>query len=98
MTAKKTNLKIVRHHCESGSVIGEYLGKNLDYSWNSHELWINGKLNPEDHPAEEIAQRIFEECEEHILANCVLEPDSDLHDVGFTAEYDNTGITNLKLT
>lgn len=97
-----TKLKIDRRHCESGSVEGTW-GKSsipVDYSWNSHELWINGRCNPEEHPLEEKVREIFEECHEEIRRKYpTLRSDKDIWDVPFTADFDRkNGVSNLVIS
>lgn len=83
-------LTITRHNSESGSIQGTIKTKNgprqIDYSWNSHELWINGRLNPEDHPFEQKAMDIFEEADSIIAANWTKTCE-DKADIPFTAKY-----------
>lgn len=80
-----TNLKIRRNHSESGSITGTFGKRTVDYSWNSHELWINGRCNPEDHPFETIAHELFDACEEQIKQDFPLREDQDIHEVPFEA-------------
>lgn len=63
------NVTVTRSHSESGSIVGTAgkSNKKFDLSWNSHELWINGRMNPEDHPLEGHAEHIFDVCETRLV-------------------------------
>jgi len=81
----KNRVDISRRHSESGRIAGKINGRRIEYSWNSHELWINGRCNPEDHPLEEVAQELFETLEEHIKTIAAINADTDIHEIPFEA-------------
>lgn len=97
-----TNLTLVRSHSEFGSIQGVFGKKNkpIDYSWGSHELWINGRCNPEDHPFEEIANSLFEACNAIILRDHpeAVTEHGEVNEVPFTAKVGpHRTITSLKV-
>ena len=61
-----TTLKIVRRNSESGSIKGIWKDKKIEFVWNSHELRVNGKLKPNGHPFEDVAEKIMESVDEKI--------------------------------
>lgn len=85
-----TKLTITRRHSESGDIQGVFgkKSKPIDYSWNSHELWINGRCNPEDHPFESVAESLFEACNEQIRREHpeAIEKHGDVNEVPFEAK------------
>lgn len=94
-------LTITRRNSESGSIEGTIKTKNglrpIEYSWDSHTLWINGRSNPEDHPFEQKAMEIFEEADDLIAANWHVLCEEKA-DVPFTAKYSKAkGVHDLKL-
>jgi hypothetical protein len=58
-SAMSIDLNVVRKNSESGEIKGKYKKKLVDYSWDSHDLWINGLRNPDDHPFERVADEIL---------------------------------------
>ena len=93
-------LTIIRNHSESGSITGTVETKrgprDVDFSWGSHDLWINGRRNPEDHPLEKKANAIFEEANEQIRAHWRFT--GQIENVPFTAKYTKAkGVHDLAL-
>ena len=80
-----TNLQAKSRNAESGSIKGTLKGKKFEVSWNSHELKINGSVNPEDHPHEETAWTICQKIDEEIESNTTLEESQEASGIGRTA-------------
>ena len=68
-----------RKNSDSGFLKGTLKGRPIECRWNSHELWIDGKMCQE-HAFEGLLEAVFSAANDHIKT------EDDADDVPFTSE------------